>query len=1493
MWGSPVSPRAGGEASKVGHRYEMDWTVRQLLRVLRGQLTSVTVEDVGQLQVGSEFTAEKLDGALELHQVKRSAGTGATWTTKKLHDEGVFEAALLHGSHGRTLRFTSTTPAPVVGELAVAARRDSGDLARFRVAINQKQTGEFTQIAESLGAPEAALLALATLHFDTVGETDLAEVNAMLASAFYDVPPHVSTFGDVLVGIVQDRLGHRLTRELLDRELEQQGIRRLDVIGSATLDAARACTVRWEDSVRRELLESTIERSETELVLQALTEHDGDVVVTGAAGSGKSAVLLEVAQRLQNQDWPVLALRMDWLTAVTHAQGIGEELGLGRSPVASLAGLAGGDAPSVLIIDQVDALSGLAGRSRTGLDVLGELLVHASEFPQMRVLLSCRTFDAQHDVGLRRLVQGPGAAHVEIPPLTAGEVARALEAMHAPAAATAAQSQLLNSPLNLVLLAGIGSGPSLTWTSRTQVLDAFWDHKRAQHVARGGTDAGFAQALYTVTKAMSERAELTVPIEIADAAGLAGEVDLLVSGDVLRRHGRRLQFFHETFFDYTFARWWSTRDQSLRAFLVQGEQELFRRAQVRQVLVHLRESDTGRWLREVEDLLTAPDIRFHLKAVVLAVLRSQAAPSTAELAMLQRVRAAPSTSHFTEHLDSVLRSPGWFDRLREDGHLQQWLVSDDPALQRRATDVLRSSVNDRPDEVAQLLTDAEEEIDTGPLLGEVLRIVEINSSRPLFDLVLQALNAGALRHPREDFWLPLHNLGKSHPAWAAEAVAHYLVHRQDAWTLTEDGRVDGWRYSNHWADELISGAANGAPAQYCEQVLPHLLYAAHLTARDDGIGQLHDGHFSYRIAGAEAGYLDDALANAAVLALRQLTVTDPAQARPWLHRLAVSELDVAQWLLYEAMSAAGAAGDREISQWAAQVLLEGPHRFLSGSGSDSFFHAGQALAGISPHIDDDSFHRLEHAVLEFAAPWDRQRDGRSQFRLLWSLDQTRLSERARRRLDELRRKFRQDRPPEPEGVIGGFIDSPVPATAAEHMTDEHWLAAFAQYPEEHTNWTSFTGGAHELAQLLQSQVKKQPDRFARLALRMDGDTHPAYTCAVLLGLGDPERPVESLLVFDAIRHISALQREADKRWLGWPLRRHYDEHIPTDILDLLLHTALHAASPTAEELHWDEQDSDSRRAGSALMSAAINSARGAAAEILGDLLIHDGDGSRTAHIAPEATQLAADPAVPVRAAVAHLLAACLRHAPQTTEDAFPVLIDTDDRLLATRTAEDLIAYLSRRSVDHVEAVLRRMAASDHADVRQAGGRLLTFIGLERDRPDLLDVVRQSDDAHLRRGGAAIVARRLPITSQRDEAKRLLLAFFHDSDPDVVDAAADVAAALRGKPLHEFDDVLRALIDSPALSKALPQLFITLEQAPDALNDLTLDVVAAVLATHRQAVGDPSTSISADAHHGFELVARVLQQAHDVDTRRKALDLVDELLLLRVYTPLRWFDEHDR
>ena len=131
----------------------------------------------------------------------------------------------------------------------------------------------------------------------------------------------------------------------------------------------------------------------SELVDGVRNGPDRLLFVTGSGGSGKSAVLYQAVTQIEADGWPILALRLDHIEPFSSTIELGHRRNLEVSPVTALAAAAQGG-PCVLVIDQLDALSLASGRMPTTFGVITELLREAKAFPEMRVVLACREFDA-------------------------------------------------------------------------------------------------------------------------------------------------------------------------------------------------------------------------------------------------------------------------------------------------------------------------------------------------------------------------------------------------------------------------------------------------------------------------------------------------------------------------------------------------------------------------------------------------------------------------------------------------------------------------------------------------------------------------------------------------------------------------------------------------------------------------------------------------------------------------------------------------------------------------------------------------------------------------------------------------------------------------------------------------------------------------------------------------------------------------------------------
>jgi len=1039
-----VSPRRGGEADKFGNRYEGRWTVRYLLYALLGQVESITVEEAGEVGKGAEFTVRRRT-TVEAHQVKRQLGNANEWRLQDLETAGVLRAAAEHVAAGREFHFVSTVPARILDELTDRAGRVD-DLQSFLAHMLTKELQpHFSYLSGPtvFGSPEAAWRTLQGIHVRWPDERDIRDVNSGFAGLLLEgAAPQLAAVG--LGDLVLDNLNVTLTADVIEGLLDELGLRRAQLLGSPTLaQDVRSALSRWKDSVARELLRPVIARAETADIWTLLNGETRVLFVVGDAGNGKSAVVHQTVQEAESAGWPVLALRLDRVDPFASSVELGRRIDLGVSPVSALAAVSQ-DAPSLLVIDQVDAVSLASGRMPASFDAVASLLREASGFPHMRVVLACRKFDIDNDERIRAVVRSDGVSQVDVKPLSDDQVDAAVEALGLSAATlTGRQRKLLRSPFNLVLLRAIADQTdALSFGSSRNLLDAYWERKRRDCLQRRTRPPRFNDVIGRLVDVMSERQRLSAPMSLLDHDDLAGDAQVLESEHILVRDGRQYAFFHEAFFDYAFARRWEGRGQTLVEFLLEREQELFRRGQVRQVLNHLHDDDPDRFIQEAEALLLHPQIRFHIKDVVLALLRALPAPTSDEWAMVKRV--IDTEPDFIERLWLGLRTLPWFDRLDAEGEIER-LLSGDQAEQGCALDVAVPAIRDRTERIAQII---------GPHAGRstnypqwvrwVTRFADLHTSRALLDLVIDALRRGEYVGYEHNLWMSAYHLADHEPEWAVDLLAAYLVDQPGAFDLDGTERVVRLLSTDHAAIELITKAADKAPLAFCRALLPYLQRVMQRTEYNTDQRPIRDRQFSHGVSSTGLHELEDAVEQGTRAALRKLVASDPEAARPFLELLAADTHETAQSFLYEALQAAG----ERYAEWAAALLLEGDHR-LAGRVEAT----ARLVAAIAPHVAAETYAALENAILELRVPWEQRPSiGWCMFNLLAALPESRLSKPAHRKLGELRRKFQVDQPQSHPVVTGGAIESPIPASAAERMTDDQWLRAIATYNTDRHDW---------------------------------------------------------------------------------------------------------------------------------------------------------------------------------------------------------------------------------------------------------------------------------------------------------------------------------------------------------------------------------------------------------------------------------------------------------
>ncbi|MEV1114942.1 ATP-binding protein [Actinosynnema sp. NPDC049800] len=941
----------------MGNYYEILWTARQILTVIAGKADSITVEPLGELGEGVEFVVRR-GSDLALYQLKRQIRNANEWTLGSLREKGVLRHVARHTAMGRDFHFASMVPSQVLKELSERAR-GSTDVASFAADLtsNRKLYSEFNGLSEDadFGSESAAWEALRRVWVHWPDEQVLRELNAALAAALLEgLPPEAAVLA--LGDIANTNLGRELDVAALDIELAKFDLHRIKAEKrTAARDKVTALVATWTVGVEAELLIPAIPRSASGSIIEALGS-DGQrlVFVAGHAGSGKTAVLYQVATQLQREDWIVAPIRLDRLEPFASTAQLGARVDLGASPVVTLARAAAGR-KCVLIIDQLDAVSRASGRAPGAMDVIAALVQEAEAFPEMRLVLACRKFDIDNDVRIRHVSSDTRARQVEVPQLADDDVAWALGAIGTAAdTLEPRQRELLRTPLNLKLFCDLTRCADVPlFNTSKDLLDAYWERKLEDCKTRYGASFPFVEVIDVLVESLNARQRLSAPVNVLDNQDLLLASQQLTSEHILVRTGGQIAFFHESFFDYAFARRWMARNVDLVDFLTAGDQELFRRAQVRQVLLHLRDYDPQRFVREVERLLVSADVRFHIKDVAVSLLRLIEQPTAAEVSMVARLVDQEPT--YLKRLGQGLRNAGWFTALDTEGALDDWLASDDDQVRSTGFFVLTAGVSANPERASEILTPYLDRESHRNQITWILHFSDVGKSRALFKFVLKMVERGHYDTGEHDLWMLSGRLPAQRPSWMIELLDVWLTRCVGRMDKAEEVVVAALKTRDSQAAEVAMASAQADPVQFCKVVVPHLLGIMARTAYPRDHPPYADRHFAGWRPGGEVHEVDDGLIEAAVVAVRLSARQDAAALRPVLELLEADDHAAAQMLLYQAFAAA----PEQFADWAGETLLQGDHRLECGYDGASMWLTRELLLAVSPFMAETSFTAIE------------------------------------------------------------------------------------------------------------------------------------------------------------------------------------------------------------------------------------------------------------------------------------------------------------------------------------------------------------------------------------------------------------------------------------------------------------------------------------------------------------------------------------------------------
>ncbi|MDB9744157.1 ATP-binding protein [Fibrobacterales bacterium] len=1506
----------GGIADKLGNGYESKWIVKYLLMLISGKADWFKFEGLDPEYSGFEFAC-RINNITEWHQTKNNCSTG-NWSINSLMNKGVLDA------FANRLGADSTAHCFFVSQDNAKEFRTLSEKSRI--------TNNLPQLKANLAAKQTEALAELEIFWkiDDVTLFDWLRRSFVVILPELELDIFIESYGDLyfqdgkgtysfLRGILEENFNVKLTTDELRKQVLKKGTL---VFKSWLFDSTLKQRI---DDVTEDYLDSylpfgfdgeIIERQVESDVVDLILNQKSDIVfITGSAGVGKSGVNRGVLKKLIDKRTNVLAFRIDHYLMCNNKEELGQQLiGRNESPVTTLKTLSP-DQLAVLFIDQVDAISDISGRSGRLKKVLFRLIQEAKSFGNIKIVMSCRTFDLNNDSRLKDIYNQDSVSDVDVPQLKWDtEIQPLLEdkeiEIHE---LTPKQKQLLRLPINLTIFLNVYE-PGFTFNSTTVLYQELITKKQRHLSSTSKQNWSIFQVLGELSQWISEKQQLSAPVQILDQYPNA--LEILSSEGLLTNTRYNISFFHESFFDFIYARSFVTNKISIDEMLSSDEQHLFRRTQVRQILEALREIDNPRYLKELSRLLKSEHIRYHIKLAVSQWIRSLKEPTNKEFKILIELNNKSGVFHSLFKV-SVFTPGDWFRLLISNGWLQQNLTLGSESQIQDILSFLSISAKNSQDSVALVLRNALTKTPTlvTKLLFWFHRLHFRESAPELLNLYLELID----KNPNYFIENTLSNRMQFH-CWAessADLCGQLIKKIYSIWCNQNTNKIPFTRDSGLIIDSyFLSEIETKSPLAFIEGTTEVFIYAVTAVINSD---EYHSDLNRRAYSGMSHGF--DEFLSKYRRSMLKLLCEQPEIAQKYLLLLPGKKHECFMHILLESITAA----PKELSHLLPN-LADHKSVFKAGFDGADWLSLANAFKSAIPYLTKKQSIKIEGFITTYFpetkdafrayqivksggtdfwkptikdAIYRLNRSGYKQWCILETIGENLLNDSSIKKLSMLRRKLPDSKIQKPNNIEAVIVGSPLSTSSTERMNDESWILAIKKYNQETNNYRSFDeGGPRELANCLYGYASKNPERFSALCLKIPYDSNPAYVKEILRGLSESDESLinDSQLV-TVILHVHNHPNKPFGEAIARLLRAKPHLTEEPKVLSLLIWYAINGESSNDQDIDKSNTIRESMDIESLLQTGdrtyvrGINGVRGNAWDTL-QFVFTKVETAEKKIIEAIKFAVINEPLVSVRCCIIQSFSNVFNKDKDLFSELICQLIDPSNcrvdnpntalSPLTTGSGLHLFPYIFLQLPALAKQLVNKLINSKNSDMHLIGVWLVFGQSFRDESYIKIANIYPMENRDYRKVMASVARDVVAWTGNKNRAEKLLNIFFHDDDDNIRNTASSAFMNIDKTNFIYHDALYHNFINSPAFYEHNSSMLYSLDNIEVDISHLIITSAEKIInmnIVQRQNGEAFHTSL-----HQFEdhLKSAYLTSGGNPTERKKILDLIDLMLVNDIY-----------
>lgn len=498
-------------------------------------------------------------------------------------------------------------------------------------------------------------------------------------------------------------------------------------------------------------------------------------VLAGNAGVGKSVIVSQLYSKLHEDGIPVVCLKADRLAFETTAE-MESELGIESGFNQFIRELINSKPIGVVLIDQIDALSQSLSSNLKPLSVFDRLIKKLAKFNQtLKVIIVSRIYELNYDPIIAAY---NNKYTIRVKQLDAEQVKSVLQSAIGQRADKIKSEiiGLLRTPLHLDVFLKIFSDEfDINGINSIQdMYDELWRQK----VTRDGTRAGqkvnqkqLVKLAFRLAEVMYEKQQISLAAHAFEDAYAFELMYLRSEGIVVGE--KKISFFHQSFFDYVFARQFVNSGTDLLQSITNNHQGLFIRSKVKQILNFKRNVDAIEYGKLLISIIEDGNIRFHIKLLILQFVAFQDEPNTQETHFVEQIIS--KNNILKETLLKLYFGSGWLDIFIDKSLLDFDLNNDQVKYGKLIHNFFRGFIGRKNNRLLQYFDNIKTNVNAIEMIKDFLWMVKRYDDKnylQLADYIIQQI--GHQNIPEYLLFTYLDNAVTEFPDWSINHVTHIL-----------------------------------------------------------------------------------------------------------------------------------------------------------------------------------------------------------------------------------------------------------------------------------------------------------------------------------------------------------------------------------------------------------------------------------------------------------------------------------------------------------------------------------------------------------------------------------------------------------------------------------------------------------------------------------------------------------------------------------------------